>query len=163
MKDRKIDIHFQETESIEELSLSDQKILNLAKKAAIDAYAPYSNFSVGATIELEDGTAFCGSNQENAAYPSGLCAERVAIFAASANYPNLKIKSIAVYASDVDRAAGVISPCGACRQAIVEYEKKQASPIRILLMGNNGKIMVFKDIESLLPLSFSLKVSKKNK
>ncbi|KAA3648612.1 MAG: cytidine deaminase [Bacteroidetes bacterium] len=142
---------------MEELSKKDQDILTIAISEAEGAYAPYSDFHVGAAIRLSNNTIIKGSNQENAAYPSGLCAERVAIFAASANYPNQEVETIAVYAKDSKRSNHVISPCGSCRQVISEYEHKQNKPIRILLMNSEKVVWEFKDIESLLPFSFKLK------
>lgn len=120
-----------------------------------NAYAPYSKFRVGAAILLDNGKIVLGSNQENAAYPSGLCAERVAIFHAGAIYPNVKIIKLAITAaSDTNPTITPIPPCGACRQAIVEYESKQETPIEIYFMGEKGAIYKSNSISNLLPLSF---------
>ena len=120
-----------------------------------NAYAPYSNFKVGAAILLEDGTIFTGNNQENAAYPSGLCAERVAIYACSAQYPNIKIKVIAICAnSEKIDINTVLAPCGSCRQSMYEYESKQNAPIKVLLKGVDNEVVEFLSVADLLPLVF---------
>lgn len=119
------------------------------------AYAPYSKFRVGTAILLENGVTVLGSNQENAAYPSGLCAERVAIFYAGANYPNERIKMIAISAtSDLKSNTTPIPPCGSCRQSIAEYEQRQNKHIPIYFMGDTGTIALSDSLENLLPLSF---------
>jgi len=130
--------------------------MQLAQEAANDAYAPYSNFLVGAALLLEDGTMFKGSNQENAAYPSGLCAERTALFALSAHYPNKKIRLLAVTArrrSELTFLAAM--PCGACRQVMGEYEHKQQADIPVLLQAADGKFYRFKRVADLLPFQFT--------
>jgi cytidine deaminase len=120
-----------------------------------NAYAPYSKFRVGAAILLDNGKVVLGSNQENAAYPSGLCAERVAIFQAGAIYPDAKIIKLAITAaSDSNPTLSPIPPCGACRQSIAEYEFKQNTPIEIYFMGESGEVYKSNSIENLLPLSF---------
>lgn len=129
--------------SEKELSSSDHTLLSEAKKSAKSAYAPYSRFKVGSAVLLGNGKMISGNNQENAAYPSGLCAERVALFFTSSQYPNAVIKAIAI--TNV--------PCGACRQAILEYESKQKSPVRIIMQWGK-KILISDGIENLLPLSF---------
>jgi len=126
-----------------------------AEKARENAYAPYSNFRVGAAILLENGEIITGNNQENAAYPSGLCAERVAIFFAGSQFPNIKILQIAVTARSEKQTLNVpIPPCGACRQAIAEYEIKQKHPIEIFFMGETGEVYKTDSIKTLLPLLF---------
>ena len=139
-----------------ELEQSDAELLKLALKAQKNAYAPYSNFKVGAAIRLDNGITVVGNNQENAAYPSGLCAERVAIFNAGSNYPDNKILKIAIVANsstkNVDRP---VAPCGACRQVISEYETKQKSAISIFFMGGSGAVVKINSIEALLPFSFN--------
>jgi cytidine deaminase len=161
MKEKIHSIKYNEYASLEGLPEVDQNLLILAVESADNAYAPYSNFNVGAALSLVNGTIVIGSNQENAAYPSGLCAERVAIFAASANNPGLSINTIAIFAKDSARSNDVISPCGSCRQVISEYEHKQNKPIRILLMNSNRMVWEFFDVESLLPFSFKLDQFKK--
>jgi cytidine deaminase len=144
--------------SMEDLPKEDLELLKLAKKAVKSAYAPYSQFFVGAAILLENGKISIGNNQENAAYPSGLCAERVAIFHASAKYPNVPIKKIAVsVASKTQIINEPVSPCGGCRQVISEYEMKYESPISIIMSGETGKIYVSDSIENLLPIMFNKK------
>jgi len=137
----------------EELNKDDRKLLSEAKKAMAKAYAPYSNFHVGAALSLENGKTVTGNNQENAAYPSGLCAERVAIFYAGAEYPGIKFKTIAIICKTSDNEPA--APCGACRQAIAEYESRQEQPIRILMAAQNGKIIISNGIARLLPLMFN--------
>lgn len=119
------------------------------------AYAPYSKFRVGAAILLENGKVVIGSNQESAAYPSGLCAERVAVFQAGSLYPNTKILKIIISAtSDISPTKRPTPPCGACRQSISEYEQKQDVPIEIYFMGETGEVYKSDSLENLLPLSF---------
>lgn len=131
-------------------------LLQSAREATQTAYAPYSNFLVGAAVLLEDGTIVRGSNQENAAYPSGLCAERTAIFAAGANYPNQKVIMVAVTAKRRGETAFVVAnPCGSCRQVLAEYEEKQANPIQIIMEGGDGKVYTCHSINMLLPMKFS--------
>lgn len=147
--------------SMEDLPKEDFELLKLAKKAVKSAYAPYSQFFVGAAILLENGKISIGNNQENAAYPSGLCAERVAIFHASAKYPNIPIKKIAVsVASKTQIINEPVSPCGGCRQVISEYEMKYDSPISIIMSGETGQIYVSDSIENLLPIMFNKKYLK---
>lgn len=145
--------------STEELPIDSQNLMQHAVEARKNAYAPYSKFKVGAAILLEDGTIVIGSNQENAAYPSGLCAERVAIYQAGALYPNKKITQIAITAgSEVELTAVPVPPCGSCRQAMVEYEEKQENDIEIFFMGETGEIFESKSIKNLLPLIFNKKL-----
>ncbi len=135
------------------------EINNLMHKAIASrkkAYAPYSQFRVGAAILLDNGITVEGSNQENAAYPSGLCAERVAIFYAGAMYPEARILQIAISAtSDNFVSKTPIPPCGSCRQSISEYEQKQELPIEIYFMGEEGEVYKSDSIANLLPFSFS--------
>lgn len=119
------------------------------------AYAPYSKFRVGAAVLLENNQIVLGNNQENACYPSGLCAERTAIYYAGANYPGVKIKAIAITAkSDQYKINKPVPPCGSCRQAIAEYELKQQTPIAIYYMGESGKVYVSQSLSNLLPFAF---------
>ncbi len=151
-----IKIHIDVLDSINELSEQEQQAMLLAEEAANDAYAPYSNFYVGAALLLENGTLFKGSNQENAAYPSGLCAERTALFAMSAHYPKQKIKLIAVAARRQSEARYLpVTPCGACRQVMAEYEFKQQEAIPVLLHGPDGKFYRCRSVQDLLPLQFT--------
>jgi cytidine deaminase len=140
----------------EELESADQELIRDARASMNKAYAPYSHFHVGAAILLENGIVLRGNNQENASYPIGLCAERVAIFAAGANYPGVKIKALAITAmSDQFLVDKPITPCGACRQAIAEYEYRYGQNIRILMTGENGKVMEAESIRQLLPYQFN--------
>jgi cytidine deaminase len=137
------------------LNAEDKSLMQQAHEAGKSAYAPYSNFSVGAAVLLENGVVVKGSNQENAAYPTGLCAERVAVFSAGATYPGVAIKSIAITAkSSKISVSNPVTPCGGCRQAISEYEVLYNKPIRFLLMGETGKVLELKNVGSLLPLRF---------
>jgi len=144
-----------EFNSVEELPENDKKLMDMAMEAVKNAYAPYSKFCVGAALLLENGIYVKGNNQENVAYPSGLCAERVAAFSASSQYPGVAILSIAITAkSDSFIVDKPISPCGSCRQVLAEYEHKQGKPIRIILSGAKGKVLVVEKVEDILPLSF---------
>jgi cytidine deaminase len=131
-------------------------LLQEARQATQTAYAPYSHFFVGAAVLLDDGTVVKGSNQENAAYPSGLCAERTAIFAAGATYPHRKVSMVAVTAKRSKEHFFIsANPCGACRQVLSEYESKQNQPIKIIMEGGEGKIYVCDSVNVLLPFKFS--------
>lgn len=144
--------------SEKDLDKKDAALLLEAKKILKNAYAPYSNFHVGAAILLDNGKIVTGNNQENAAYPSGLCAERVAIFYAGAHYPNVSVNTIAISVKSKNVVIKEpLSPCGGCRQVIAEYENKSGKPIRIIMSGEKGQIYIAKSIESLLPLMFSKK------
>ena len=150
---QKLTITYDVFNRLEDLSPDDRNLLNAAKKAAKDAYAPYSKFHVGAAVLVENGDIVIGSNQENLAYPSGLCAERVAVFSASALHSNQKIKAIAITAFSKDFVTDKpVSPCGACRQALIEYEIRDNQPMRCILQGSTGQIFVFRSIADLLPL-----------
>lgn len=138
-----------------ELSQEEQDLMAQAIEARSKAYAPYSKFTVGAALLLDNEIVVQGSNQENAAYPSGLCAERVAIYYAGATYPNAKIVKMFITASPKDRdLEEPIPPCGSCRQAIAEYEFKQDSPITIFFMGAKGDIYKSDSLKNILPLVF---------
>lgn len=139
-----------------ELGSEELALIEKARETCKNAYAPYSNFWVGAAILLENGEIITGTNQENAAYPSGLCAERTAIYWVGANYPNQKIKAIAVTAKKADTDNYLpVTPCGSCRQAVSEYENKQDEPIKIILEGKENRVYVIDSIGELLPLKFS--------
>lgn len=144
-----------ELDSSDELEQNDRDLLLLAVKAAETAYAPYSEFHVGAAVRLRNGACVTGSNQENVAFPSGLCAERVAAFAASSQFPGIPFEAIAVTAySENFEVDTPVSPCGSCRQVLSEYEQIFNSKIKVLLAGHTGKVLVIEKIEDLLPLSF---------
>jgi cytidine deaminase len=141
--------------NLEELPKNIQILMEEAIIARNNAYAPYSKFKVGAALVLENDEIVIGSNQENAAYPSGLCAERVAIFQAGSKFPGKIIKTLAITAaSETNKTDKPIPPCGACRQAIAEYEFKQEQPIEIYFMGETGEIYLSDSLSNLLPFSF---------
>ena len=126
-----------------------------AKNAINSAYAPYSHFQVGAAILLANGKVVIGNNQENAAYPSGMCAERVAVWSAASRYPDVVIKKIAIAVKSKNQEIDQpVAPCGACRQSLLEYEVKQKEPIEVFFMGEIGKVIKANSLKDLLPFSF---------
>lgn len=134
------------------------KLLQEAEKACERAYAPYSKFKVGAAVMLKDGTIVCGSNVENASYSLTNCAERVVCQFVKTNYPNQEMKIIAIVGSgNVDISGGMFSPCGACRQVILELELEQKSPVKVLLKQPNNEVLEFSSVQELLPLGFGIK------
>ncbi len=140
--------------SVGELSEEDLQLVNTAKESTNNSYSPYSNFKVGAAVRLSDGTVIRGANQENAAFSVTICAERSAIFAAQANYPELPITAIAIAARNEQGFTNEpIAPCGTCRQAMVEIEQKYGTSLHILLYGRKG-VYVMDSIRNLMPLSF---------
>ncbi len=147
--------------TLDELKKNQQDLLQKAHHICSDAYAPYSMFKVGASLILKNGQIINGSNQENVAYPSGLCAERVAIFNAGANFPNQIIEQIAIVAHADFELNKPIMPCGACRQAMIEYEQKQGRKIEVLLQGNKGNIFISESVSNLLPYAFECEELKK--
>ena len=158
MKEISITSSFTIYNSLEELSKDTQELMSQAIEIRKKAYAPYSQFRVGAALLLDNGKIVLGSNQENAAYPSGLCAERVAIFYAGSMYPDAKILKIAITAaSDTNQTTAPIPPCGSCRQSIAEYEIKQDTPIEIYFMGEIGTIYQSASLKNLLPFMFDKK------
>ena len=158
MNDIIISTRFSVFESVLELPNDIQNLMTQAIAVRKNAYAPYSKFKVGAALLLDNGKLVLGSNQENAAYPSGLCAERVAIFQAGAIYPDAKILKMAITAaSDTNQTTAPIPPCGSCRQSIAEYEIKQDFPIEIYFMGEIGVIYKSDSIKNLLPFMFDKK------
>ena len=140
----------------DELTPQEVKLVDEARRATYRSYAPYSHFSVGAAVELADGTIVTGSNQENAAYPSGLCAERTAVFYAGSRYPDQPIRRLCIAAHDTNGEflQRPISPCGACRQVLLEAEQRTGGDIEVLLYGTEG-IYVIRSIKDLLPLEFN--------
>lgn len=154
MKKKEIKSEFTEYDSVAELSSAEQKLISEAEQAAANAYAPYSEFKVGAAVLLENGKIICGSNQENSSYPVGMCAERVALFAASANNPGIRVTHLVITSSSQNPAA----PCGACRQVIAEYETLHNHSISILLKSSTtGKIISANGVKNFLPLMFTRK------
>jgi len=159
MKELKIESSFTVYDSLDETSVEVQELMQKAIKVRDNAYAPYSKFNVGAALLLENGEVITGSNQENASYPSGLCAERTAIYYAGAQYPNVRILEMAITATSKNApTTKPIPPCGACRQAISEYEVKQDKPIVIYFMGESGKVIKSDSLANLLPLVFDKSV-----
>ncbi|WP_394353365.1 cytidine deaminase [Winogradskyella litoriviva] len=159
MKEVKIETTLEVYEDFNELPKAIQSLMNSAIAARDNAYAPYSKFNVGAAILLDNNEIVIGSNQENACFPSGLCAERTAIFYAGAKYPNAKMLKMAITASSQSQVTDQpIPPCGACRQSIAEYEIKQDSAIEIYFMGVKGKVVKSESLANLLPLLFESSV-----
>lgn len=155
MENKTLTINYEEYASIAELNPADRSLLEAAIDAVKGSYAPYSKFNVGAAVRLADGTVVKGANQENAAFPSGLCAERTAMFAASANHPGVPFESLAVVCSrDGELMPNPGSPCGSCRQVMAQYEREAGKPMRIIL-GSGGPILAFTGVESLMPLIFN--------
>ena len=155
MKEIKIETNLTVFDDFNELPENIISLMEHAMQAREKAYAPYSKFLVGVAILLENDEVVTGSNQENASYPSGLCAERTAIYYAGAKYPNVKMKTMAITAgSTIHKTISPIPPCGACRQAIAEYEVKQEEPIEIYFMGETGKVVKSNSLANLLPLVF---------
>ncbi|RSK40646.1 cytidine deaminase [Mangrovimonas spongiae] len=155
MKELKIETTLIVFDNVDELPEDVTKLMAVAMEARAKAYAPYSNFSVGAALLLDNGEVILGNNQENASYPSGLCAERTAIYYAGANFPDAKVLKMAITAgSRMQPTITPIPPCGACRQAIAEYEVKQDCPIEIYFMGETGKVVKSNSLADLLPLGF---------
>ncbi|WP_166966191.1 cytidine deaminase [Yeosuana marina] len=159
MKEVKIESTLYLYDTLDELPKDVVLLMNKAIEARERAYAPYSNFYVGAALLLDNNKIITGNNQENASYPSGLCAERTAIFYAGSKYPNAKVIRMAISAgSKNNQTTSPIPPCGSCRQAIAEYEIKQETPIEIYFMGEVGKIAKSNSLANLLPLVFDKKV-----
>jgi len=155
MHTREIKIKITAFSEVSELPEDEQKLLQHAVKSVSQSYAPYSEFHVGAAVLLDNGEVICGSNQENAAYPSGLCAERVALFYANSKYPGAKVKILAITArADHFHIDKPIAPCGTCRQVIAETENRQQSKIKIIMQGESGSVNMTEGIENLLPLTF---------
>jgi cytidine deaminase len=155
MKNITINTQLSVFETLQELPQDVQDLMQQAIEIRKKAYAPYSKFRVGAALLLDNQKVVLGSNQENAAYPSGLCAERVAVFHSGAVYPEAKIVKMAITAaSDTNQTKSPIPPCGACRQSIAEYEFKQDQPIEIYFMGEIGAIYKSDSLKNLLPLTF---------
>lgn len=153
---KQITVEYEVFPSLERLAQEEMSLMEQAVLARANAYAPYSSFHVGAAVLLENGKVVVGNNQENASYPSGLCAERVAIFQAGAIYPGVKIKAVAITATSKNYAVKEpAAPCGNCRQAMIEYEQKQKEPISILLMGEIGEVIKISSLSDILPLAFN--------
>lgn len=152
MEKKEIILEFIEYNSADELTGDENELIATAKSSAKNAYAPYSHFKVGAAVLLSNGKIIAANNQENAAYPSGLCAERIAIFSAVAQNPDVAIKTIAISA---DTNNYPVTPCGACRQVIAEYETKFNNKIKIIMTGASGKVISTDSVKNLLPMMFN--------
>ena len=154
MEQKEIKISFQEFKSIDELNAEDRELAGSAIQAMGRAYAPYSHFHVGAAVRMSNGQIVEGANQENAAFPSGLCAERTAMFAASAKYPDKDMRSIAlaggVHGRLTDQPA---TPCGACRQVMAQYQTKAGKPVSVIMIGKS-RVWKFEKVDDILPLIF---------
>ena len=155
MKDLELNIQLRECQ-MDELAEDEQFLVTKAIESTNNSYAKYSHFCVGAALQLENGEVVPGCNQENAAFPAGICAERSAIFAAGAQYPDIAVEKLAIAARDTtgELTAEPVSPCGTCRQVIIETETRYQKPIRILLYGRNCIYMI-DGIKHLMPLSFA--------
>ena len=153
---------FEEYEDISELGQIEAALLRTARKLTVNAYAPYSQFLVGAVARLQNGEIITGTNQENASFPVGLCAERTLMAAAATLYPDIPIEVMAIsYQSINGNSNHPISPCGMCRQAMQEFEERTGTPMKLILGGQEGKIIVLESSTMLLPLAFSAKELKK--
>ncbi|MBN1820161.1 MAG: cytidine deaminase [Prolixibacteraceae bacterium] len=153
MRTKEIRVKINEFKNLDELTGNFKDLLIKSREIAKNAYAPYSGFFVGAAVLLEDGTIVTGNNQENAAYPSGLCAERVALFYANANYPDIPVTAIAVSAIGKNgQIPDLVSPCGSCRQVLLETESRFEKPVIVILDGN--PIQLLEGVENLLPFGF---------
>ena len=154
MTNKEIKITYAEYDSLDQLDPKDFELAQAAIEATSLSYAPYSNFNVGAAVMFEDGVIIKGANQENAAYPSGMCAERTALFYASASRPDKAMAAIAITAGQNGKLCEMpATPCGACRQVMAQYQTKSARPMEILLIGSK-KIWKFSKVDDLLPLIF---------
>jgi cytidine deaminase len=163
MKEIQLNFKVKTYQSLEELPELSRNLILQAREAAERAYAPYSGYHVGASVLLENGELITGNNQENAAYPSGLCAERTAIFYASSRFPNIAISALAISTLSNDPLSGDFAkPCGGCRQVIAEYEDLYGKPIEIILDGSST-IMVIDGIDTLLPFRFKKEELKTNR
>ena len=154
MTDRRIIIDYLEYASVDEMEPRDRELVQAALDARDGSYAPYSKFRVGAALRLEDGTIIQGANQENIAYPSGLCAERTAMFAAGANHPGVAFDTLAIVGGNGKEVCEMpAAPCGACRQVMAEYQRLYGQPLKVILIGTHA-IYKFYQVEDLLPLIF---------
>lgn len=155
MNKEEYQFNYEVYESVDDLPEIDAMLLKKARDTTATAYAPYSKFNVGAVARLKNGALVAGTNQENASYPVGICAERVLLASAATNHPNIAIDTMAIsYHNTQGESAHPISPCGMCRQSLVEYEERLNQPIRLILSGLEGKVVVIEKANSLLPLSF---------
>lgn len=156
MQQHQIQVQFDEYEDSSSLNQEDAALLAAAKEAISLSYAPYSKFQVGAAARLSNGVILKGSNQENASFPAGLCAERVLLSICSSMYPGMAVIDMAIsYNNQLGASNRPISPCGVCRQSLAEYETHLQHPIRLILGGASGKVFVLEKATDLLPLAFT--------
>jgi len=152
---KRLTIQYEEFSGLNELSETERLMIEKAILICENAYSPYSSFKVGATLLLSNGEFVSGSNQENIAYPSGICAERVALFSAGSNFSNESIVSIVIVSKgELLKMGQILSPCGACRQVLLESEFRQSKPIRVILTNPSGRVVVFSSVVDLLPFAF---------
>ena len=155
MEEKKLTITYKEYASLDEMEPGDRALVEAADDARKGSYSPYSKFQVGAALRLVDGTIIKGANQENAAYPSGLCAERTAMFYAGANHPGVPFDTLAIIASDHGEVCEYpATPCGSCRQVMAEYQRLGGRPLKIILAGKL-KIMKFEKLDDIMPFVFT--------
>ena len=148
-------VSYEDFESWKQLAEDDRLLVQAAYEVCENAYAPYSNFKVGASLKMSDGKIITGSNQENVAFPSGLCAERVALFYAGSNFPHLQVNTLCIVAKGPFASPDkLLSPCGACRQVIAQSEDRQENDLRVILVSQNERTMVFTSAKDLLPFAF---------
>ncbi|MGB1385049.1 MAG: cytidine deaminase [Flavobacteriales bacterium] len=140
--------------SPDDLDAADRELLSEAHEAASKAYAPYSRFQVGGAVRLEDGTVVRGSNQENMAYPSGMCGERVAVFAAGAQHPGRVMRAVAIVSPSANALSEAFTPCGGCRQVLIEAERRQGQAMRVLLQVRDEEVVISESALNLLPFAF---------
>jgi len=164
MKIREIKISFDEYDHLSECNPEDRQLIERAKEAIENSYAPYSLYQVGAAIELSNGEILTAANQENVAYPSGICAERAVLFYAQSKFPHASVKAIAITAVFNGSALSEpVTPCGACRQVMAEYEARHSSRMKIIMASDSGKVYITNGIDSLMPLLFKADNLKKRK
>ena len=155
MEEKSLEIKYREYDSREELPEKDRQLLDAAENAIAGSYAPYSNFNVGAAVRLANDIIVKGANQENSAFPSGLCAERTAMFSAASRYPGQEILALAIVAAQKGELQGAPTyPCGACRQVMAQYQIRSGKPMHIII-GSANKIQVFDGVEMLMPFIFT--------
>ena len=155
MEEKKLEIRYREFDSREELEEKDRQLLDAAENALAGSYAPYSNFNVGAAVRLGNDIIVKGANQENSAFPSGLCAERTAMFSAASRYPGEEIVALALVAAQNGKLQpSPTYPCGACRQVMAQYQTRSGKPMRIII-GSADKIQIFDGVEMILPFIFN--------
>jgi len=152
MKKKSLNIEYLEYDSVTDLNSEERELITQADENLKNAYAPYSKFKVSAVCKMEDGGVVKGTNQENGAYPSGLCAERVAIFAAKSQFPDKNVDKIVITTEQTTRSP--VSPCGACRQVLIEYELAQNQSIVLIVKSGDSKVWKFKSVKDILPFAF---------